>query len=396
MAPGSGSRGRDRGRGAERSRQSTPEQGPIRPPPVVGQQFVLRTSARQDRAKRLPHWECSNAKCRCDHNWATRLLCHLCDAPRPKAGKGPRNPPAVPSVRVRQAVSTPAPPPVRARRPASPAVEPHQAVGHAQASQAPAGPHREAEARVRALRKDVSHLESQAELDPDHYEPLLLKAQADLTAATEALQRAKPVASQLQACLSRKRQLEKSVAGFAAELAALEEMVKEKRAEHDEATLQLETQEVEFKRLTLLHQEAPPAGPSNCAASAAILALLTPELASNLLVALGLLQNQAGPSSGTVGESLGRGGCPLPPSVGGSSTPKAGQGTVTPRADVAGNSTPKARSRSPSARAETVEAGTRPGGFTIPGLVELQTVLAIAANRAALTPVDDDGMSTDL
>ena len=393
MAPVGGPRGRDRGRGRDRSRQSTPERGPIRPPPVVGQQFVTRTSARQDRAKRLPHWECNNAKCRCDHNWATRMLCHLCDAPRPKASKGPKAPPAVPSVRVRQ----PAPPPVapgpRARRPASPAAELSQAPP--QATQVPLGPHKEAEAKVRALRKDVSHLEGQVEFDPGHYQPLLDKALSDLTAASESLQRAKPVASQMQACLSRKRQLEKSVAGLGAELATLEEMVQDKRAEHEEAALQLAAQEVEMTRLTLLHQEAPAVATSPCPTTAAIMALLTPELANNLLVTLALLQNQASLGGGFVGETGSKGGPPAP-SGGGTATPKAGQGTVTPRVDAAGSSTPKARSRSPSARAETVEAGTRPSGFTIPGLVALQTVLGLAASRAALIPVDDDSMSTEL
>ena len=394
MAPGSGSRGRDRGRGAERSRQASPEQGPIRPPPVVGQQFVVRTSARQDRAKRLPHWECSNAKCRCDHNWATRLLCHLCDTPRPKASKGPKVPPAVPSVRVRQ----PAPPLVapgpRARRPASPAAELSQAPP--QATQVPLGPHKDAEAKVRALRKDVSHLEGQVEFDPGHYQPLLDKAQSDLTAASEALQRAKPVASQLQACLSRKRQLEKSVAGLGAELEDLEDQVLEKRTEHEDAVRQLEEQETEFRRLTLLHQVAAPVPAHPCPTTAAIMALLTPELANSLLATLSLIQSQVGAPSGLVGEAASRGGVPPAPSGGGTATPKAGQGTVTPRVDAAGSSTPKARSRSPSARAETGEAGIRPGGFTIPGLVQLQTVLAMAASRAALIPVDDDSMSTEL
>ena len=80
------------------------------------------------------------------------------------------------------------------------------------------GAHKAAETRVKALKKDVAHLESQAEQDPDYYEPLLLKAQCDLTAANKALQRAKLVGSQLQACLSRKGQLDKSVETLGLEL----------------------------------------------------------------------------------------------------------------------------------------------------------------------------------
>ena len=327
------------------------------------------------------------------------MLCHLCDTPRPKASKGPKAPPAEPSVRVRQ----PAPPPVapgpRARRPPSPVAE---SQAPPQATQVPLGPHKDAEAKVRALRKDVSHLEGQVEFDPGHYQPLLDKAQGDLAAASEALKRAKPVASQLQACLSRKRQLEKSVAGLGAELEDLEDQVQEKRTEHEDAVRQLEEQETEFRRLTLLHQAAAPVAAHSCPTTAAVMALLTPELANSLLVTLSLLQSQVGASSsssslsGLVGEAVSKGGVPPSPSGGGTATPKAGQGTATPRVDVAGSSTPKARSRSPSARAETGEAGLRPGGFTIPGLVELQTVLAMVANRAALIPVDDDSMSTEL
>ena len=44
--------------------------------------------------------------------------------------------------------------------------------------------------RVKTLKKEVTHLEAQVEQDPDYYEPLLLKAQNDLAAATAALQRA--------------------------------------------------------------------------------------------------------------------------------------------------------------------------------------------------------------
>ena len=395
MTPVGGPRGRERGRARDRSRQSTPERGPIRPPPVVGQQFVVRSSTRQDRAKRLPHWECSNSKCKCDHNWATRLLCHLCDTPRPKAAKGPKAPPAVPSVRVRQPVAPPAAPPPRARRPASPAAEP--APSQAQSSQAPLGQHKEAEARVRALRKDVAHLESQAELDPDIYEPLLLKAQGDLAAATEALQRAKPVGAQLQACLSRNRQLEKSVAGLGLELEALEGQVQDKRSEHEAAVLQLEAQAAELRRLTLLHQEATPVQPSPCPTTAAIMSLLTPELASSLLASLALLQTQVLLSSGAVGPVAGKTTAPPTPAAGGSITPRAGQGTVTPRVDATGSTTPKARSRSPSAKAEAAEGGTRPGGLTIEGLVLLQQVLGLAAGRRPdLIPVDDDAMSAEL
>ena len=394
MAPVGGPRGRSRGRGQDRSRQASLERGPIRPPPVVGQQFVTRTSARQDRAKRLPHWECSPATCGSDHKWATRLLCHLCDTPRPTAAKGPKPPPAVPSVRVRQPAPPAAPTP-RARRPASPAAEAPQP--NSQASQVSTGPHKEAEARVKALRKDVSHLESQAEQDPDYYEPLLLKAQCDLTAATEALQRAKPVGSQLQACLSRKRQLEKSVAGLGAELEALEDQARDKRAEHEAAVLQLEAQAVELRRLTLLHQEATPVLAPPCPTTAAIMALLTPELATNLLVTLALLQSQVGLGSAAAGAATGKSSIPPTPTVGGAVTPRPGQGTVTPRPDPAGNTTPKARSRSPSARAETAEAGTRPGGLTIDGLVLLQQVLGLAAGRRPdLIPVEDDAMSTEL
>ena len=83
-----------------------------------------------------------------------------------------------------------------------------------------------------------------------------------MTAATEALQRAKPVGSQLQACLSRKSQLEKSVQGLGAELEALEDQVRDKRAEHEAAVLQLDAQAAELHRLKLLHQEATPAQPS--------------------------------------------------------------------------------------------------------------------------------------
>ena len=378
MAPVGGPRGRDRGRGQERSRQSSPVQGPIRPPPVVGQQFTTRTSARQDRAKRLPHWECGNAKCRCDHNWATRMLCHLCDTPRPKAARGPKAPPPLPSVRVRQPVAPPAGP--RARRPPSPAAENAQA--QAPAAQAPAGPHKEAEARVKALKRDVSHLEAQAEQDPNHYEPLLLKAQSDLATATEALQRAKPVASQLQSCLSRKRQLEKSVETLGIELASLEEQVRDKKEEHEAEVLLLEAQATELRRLTLLHQEAAPAPVAGCPATAAIMAPLTPEFASNLLLSLGLLQGQIGQ-----GLPPGKASATPTPTGGGTVTPRPPQGTITPRVDASGSATPKARSRSPSARAESAETGARPG-FTIEGLVTLQEVLGL--------PVDDDSMSTEL
>ena len=214
---------------------------------------------------------------------------------------------------------------------------------------------------MRALKKDVSHLESQAEQDPDHYEPLLLKAQSDLTAATEALQRAKPVGSQLQACLSRQRQLEKSVQGLGAELEALEDEVRDKRAEHVEAVRQLEEQAVELRRLTLLHQEAAPVPASPCPTTAAIMALLTPELANNLLVTLALLQNHVGMTSGHVGALPSKASVPPTPSGGGTVTPRPGQGSTTPRPDAAGSTTPKARSRSPSARAETAEVGTQVG-----------------------------------
>ena len=170
---------------------------------------------------------------------------------------------------------------------------------------------------MRALKRDVAHLETQAEQDPDYYEPLLHKTQCELTAATEALQRAKPVGSQLQACLSRKRQLEKSVEGLGAELEALEDQVRDKRAEHEAAVLQLEAQAAELRRLTLLHQEATPAQAVPCPAAAAIMALLTPELASNLLVSLALLQTQMGQASGPSGAPSGKVSVPPTPTGGG-------------------------------------------------------------------------------
>ena len=249
---------------------------------------------------------------------------------------------------------------------------------------------------MKALKRDVSHLESQAEQDPDYYGPLLLKAQGDLTAATEALQRAKPVGSQLQACLSRKRQLEKSVEGLGAELEALEDMVRDKKEEHEAAVIQLEAQAAELRRLTLLSHEADPVVTNACPTTTAIMALLTPELSASLLASLALLQSQAGLVSGPILTGLGKTGIPPTPTGGGTVTPRAGQGAVTPRQDAAGSSTPKARSRSPSARAEAVEAGTRPGGL-IEGLVLLQTVLGLAAGRRPeLIPVEDDSMSTEL
>ena len=123
-------------------------------------------------------------------------------------------------------------------------------------------------------------------------------------------------------------------------------------------------------------------------------ALLTPELATNLLVTLSLLQNQSSQGSTTAGKP---GAAPPSSGGGGTVTPRAGQGTVTPRPDPAGSTTPKARSRSPSARAEAAEAGTRPGGLTIDGLVLLQQVLGLAAGRRPdMIPVEDDAMSTEL
>ena len=63
-------------------------------------------------------------------------------------------------------------------------------------------------------------------------------------------------------------------------------------------------QAVELRRLTLLHQDATPVQASPCPTTAAIMALLTPELATNLLVALALLQTQTGLGSGTAIEGL--------------------------------------------------------------------------------------------
>ena len=423
MAPAGGSRGRERRRDRDRSTRSpSPEErkrgSSIRPPPVVGQ-FTVRTSARQDRAKRLPHWECLNPKCRCDFNWATRLVCHRCEEPRPRAPKGPKPPPAVPSVRTRRQATPPQAPNPRTRRQASPAPAarvrrqpspvPAASPLPAQASQAaPAaqGAFKEAETRVKALRKDVAHLEAQAEQDPCYYEPLLRKAQSDLTAASEAMHRAKPVGSQLQSCLSRKAQLEKTVENFGSELADLEEQVLAKREEFDQASAQLDAQEVELKRLTLLHHDPTTAQPGPCPAATAIMALLTPEFSASLLVSLELLQYQMAKDGAGAPASSGAKASVPPTPAGGTATPRPGQnpasprpggGTATPRPEATGSSTPKARSRSPAARADTAETGSRPGAFTIPGLATLQQVLGLAAGRRPdLIPVEDEDMSSEL
>ena len=132
----------------------------------------------------------------------------------------------MPSVRSRRRESPSAAPPALVHRQPSPApAASPQPTQTTQATQAIPGAHKEAETRVKALKKDVAHLESQAEQDPDYYEPLLLKAQCDLTAANEALQRAKPVGSQLQSCLSSNGQLDRAVETLGAELAGLEERV---------------------------------------------------------------------------------------------------------------------------------------------------------------------------
>ena len=125
------------------------------------------------------------------------------------------------------------------------------------------------------------------------------------------------------------------------------------------------------------------------------MALLTPELAADLLASLALLQGPAGPTSVTSKHPERKTSAPPTPTEGGTgtATPRM-QNPATPRPEPTGSVTPKSRSRSPSARADATEPGSRLGGFTIKGLVALQKVLGIAAGmRPDLIPVADEEMS---
>ena len=113
--------------------------------------------------------------------------------------------------------------------------------------------------------------------------------------------------------------------GLGAELEALEDQVRDKRAEHEAAVLQLDAQEAELHRLTLLHQEAIPTQPSPCPTTAAIMALLTPERATRLLGSLALLQVQMGLASASAGAPPGKSSVPPTP-TGGDCDPTAQAG----------------------------------------------------------------------
>ena len=329
---------------------------------------------------RFPLWKCP--ACSCQRNWASRLTCHICFEKRPK---GIKPPPIPPSVRVRpQAPPSQVAP--RMRRPQSPstAAAPPLTPASQVAEPAVKG-HKDIEASVKSLKVYVASLESLAEGDPLYYAPLLLKAQTDLTAALGALQRSKPISSQLTSCLSKKIHADKLVETTARELQELMLLTEEKRLAHEAAMKNKDELEEELQRLSLLNA-VPAMGPTQpSAANAALLAVLTPDIVKQLTLLMGALQ---GPGGAAILAATGNG---VPPPGDGSATPRVSQAPTTPQLKEdrgAGTSTVpgKSRSRSPTDRHVEVP-GIRPGGLTIEGLVQLQTVLGMLV--AVTTPVQD-------
>ena len=224
---------------------------------------------------------------------------------------------------------------------------------------------------------------------------MLLKAQTDLATALGALQRSKPISSQLTSCLSKKVHADKLVDSTSRELQELVLMTEEKRLEHQAAVRNRDDLEEELKRLSLL-QSVPtvvPVMPS--AANAALLAVLTPDMVNQLQLLMGALQ---GPGGAAILAATGMGG---PPSGDGTATPRVSQSPATPhpkedRGAGVGAVQGKSRSRSPTDRTAEVP-GIRPGGLTIEGLVQLQTVLGmLVAVSAPVQDVDEDMKEDEL
>ena len=385
--------GRERRQGEARVRRKSRQRSPSSEgEPAPAWTRVTRAKeqsplSEQEKANRFPLWFCP--ACGCQRNWSSRVTCHICLERRPKSAKPSLALP--PSVRARRQDTPPPAPAQRLRRQSSPA-------GAASQQASPATPvvvgaaHKEIEARVRALKKDVAHLEAQLESDPVHYGLLLTTAQADLASATEALQRSKPISAQLTSCLSKKVHCDKNVELTAKVMKETDELALVNREAYAAAVKAQSELEEELQRLTLLHTAPAPAGAVPAGAAAALLSALTPSMALQLQLLASLLQ---GPGRAAILAAASPG---LEPS---SSGPPQGEGNATPRPSPTtppakddrgagpGASGSKARSRSPTDRKGDL-AGVHHVGLQIDGLTQLQAVLGLFV--AECTSVQDNGV----